>query len=895
MSARTHGLPFARLRTRLAAPCAAACLVLTATSLGLQNLPPAAASVASDQNPGAAQPAPPSDDVLRQLRAQMGAGGAAMGQGLRRLQAGKSPASAVQQTIETALNPAALPDSAPPSPDAARPSPPDSAPPSPPAGPEAVLPQSTSIVPLSAQAPQDAAPAAVPAVVSAAATWRPPGVQGMDVSGWQSAASGGRDVDWQAQWNLGSRFAYVKATEGTTYVSEAFASQYEGSANVGMVRGAYHFALPSVSSGAAQAQYFVRNGGGWSGDGRTLPPLLDIEYNPYSSLGNTCYNMSAAQMVSWIREFSDTVKALVGRAPAIYTTTDWWSRCTGNSAAFSENPLHIAAYNTVGAGTLPASWQFYSFWQYSSQGPFDGDSNQWNGSYNALRMFARGATPPANPPISTAGDLIMIDSAGSLLVYRADGRGGVQQTPVRAGTGWAGVRAIYPVDWNQDGILDLLSQWGDGTLKVYPGSDGGGLRAPFLVGTGWYDVSLVVGWWNAKDRYPSVVAKDLEGRVSYYPNSSGGFLGQGTQVGSGFTGHKISLLDFDGNGTQDLLTRTADGSLRSFAGNGQGGFAAAQGSVVGTGWERMTAVASSWGFVGASSVGLTAKDAAGDIWYYPASNGSWGSPWKFGSGWGSSPLGGTPFDPPPANLLQKGDLVAADSAGALRRYPAPGNGTVRPPYVIGSSWSGVQQAFVVDWNADGLRDLVAVWSDGRMLAYFGQSGGGFSAGTLLGNSWAGWTFTVGRWKSTDSLPSLVGRAPDGTLNYIANVSAKGLGTPQPIGWAWQGLGITQLDFDGDGRQDILARTSSGELKLYRSDGTGSFLNETRRTVGTGWQVMDRIVPAPDFGGPGTRGILARTVDGYLRYYPLGAGGQWGPMSLVGSGWDPLTLFAPSSN
>ena len=94
---------------------------------------------------------------------------------------------------------------------------------------------------------------------------------------------------------------------------------------LGMIRGAYHFALPSVSTGAAQADYFVNNGGGWTGDGKTMPPLLDIEYNPYPSLGNTCYNMSQAAMVNWIAAFSNRVLARTGRLPMIYTTTDWWT------------------------------------------------------------------------------------------------------------------------------------------------------------------------------------------------------------------------------------------------------------------------------------------------------------------------------------------------------------------------------------------------------------------------------------------------------------------------------------------------------------------------------------------------------------------------------------------
>ena len=40
----------------------------------------------------------------------------------------------------------------------------------------------------------------------------------------------------------------------------------------------------------------------------------------------------------------------------IYTTTDWWNTCTGNSAAFASNsPLWIAHFAST-VGPLPAGW-----------------------------------------------------------------------------------------------------------------------------------------------------------------------------------------------------------------------------------------------------------------------------------------------------------------------------------------------------------------------------------------------------------------------------------------------------------------------------------------------------------------------------------------------------------
>src|SRR5207302_289117 len=82
------------------------------------------------------------------------------------------------------------------------------------------------------------------------------------------------------------------------------------------------------------------HGGGWSKDGKTLPGMLDMEWNPY---GAACYGLSASGMVNWIKSFSNEYHAKTSRFPVIYTATSWWSQCTGNVGDFSStNPLMIA-------------------------------------------------------------------------------------------------------------------------------------------------------------------------------------------------------------------------------------------------------------------------------------------------------------------------------------------------------------------------------------------------------------------------------------------------------------------------------------------------------------------------------------------------------------------------
>lgn len=352
-------------------------------------------AVAADPTPSSPPTVTTTPDIAKNptaLKELIGKQGARMGQGMTRLERDKTP--------QTPTSDAPAP-----------------------------TPISSTVTPTPTASPTSSGTVTPQSVVTS-----PLGVQGLDVSGWQTS------VNWAAQKSMGARFAYVKATEGTTFVSTSFASQYSGAYGAGLIRGAYHFAIPSVSSGSAQADYFVNHGGGWSADGKTMPPLLDIEYNPYSSLGNICYNMSAADMVSWIHDFSNRMITRTGRAPAIYSTTDWWKTCTGNSAGFTGNPLHLANYASVVAA-LPASWQFFSVWQYTSTGAFAGDSNVWNGTEASLSSFATHANPSVPVPVPPVG--IVNPSAIAVKVASLNGALGAATSGEIYGLGYGGGKQCF--------------------------------------------------------------------------------------------------------------------------------------------------------------------------------------------------------------------------------------------------------------------------------------------------------------------------------------------------------------------------------------------------------------------------------------------------------------------
>ena len=212
----------------------------------------------------------------------------------------------------------------------------------------------------------------------------PTGVHGIDVSGHNES------VDWAQHWADGKRFAYIKATEGSTFRSSKFSAQYTDSYHAGYIRGAYHFARPDGAPGDIQADYFVDHGGAWSADGQTLPGVLDIEM-PYFE-GDQCWDLTPAEMVAWIKAFTTRYHERTGRHAVIYTGYYWWVDCTGNSAEFRDNPLWLAAWRTTPPEKIPASWSGgWTFWQYTDK-PLD--QNLFAGDLPQLTQFATGTPAP---------------------------------------------------------------------------------------------------------------------------------------------------------------------------------------------------------------------------------------------------------------------------------------------------------------------------------------------------------------------------------------------------------------------------------------------------------------------------------------------------------------------
>jgi len=197
--------------------------------------------------------------------------------------------------------------------------------------------------------------------------------QGIDVSHWQGG------INWTSVKNSGKTFAFCKATEGTGFVDDRFASNWAAMKNVGLIRGAYHFGRPGTDP-VAQANHFCDVVRPTSGD---LQMTLDLEVTD----GRT-----PSQVRSWVVSFINRIKVRTGRPGIIYTGFFFWRDSAGNGSNL-DCPLWLAYWGSGNPSDfVPAAWPFFTFWQYTSTGTCPGvsgnvDRDAFNGSLTGLNRL----------------------------------------------------------------------------------------------------------------------------------------------------------------------------------------------------------------------------------------------------------------------------------------------------------------------------------------------------------------------------------------------------------------------------------------------------------------------------------------------------------------------------
>ena len=131
---------------------------------------------------------------------------------------------------------------------------------------------------------------------------------GIDVSGHQGT------IAWSRVASDNVSFAYLKATEGGDFVDDRFAANWQGAADAGLDRGAYHF-FTLCRPGADQADHFLRT---VPRDSKALPTAVDLEF-----VGNCSARPSRDALLYDLGVFVDKVEAATGKTVVLYILDDF--------------------------------------------------------------------------------------------------------------------------------------------------------------------------------------------------------------------------------------------------------------------------------------------------------------------------------------------------------------------------------------------------------------------------------------------------------------------------------------------------------------------------------------------------------------------------------------------
>lgn len=204
-------------------------------------------------------------------------------------------------------------------------------------------------------------------------------IQGIDVSRWQA------DIDWAKVRSAGTRFAFIKATEGGDHLDPMFRRNWEGAKRAGVPRSAYHFVWwcrPARDQVRWMKRHIPR-------DADALPPVLDVEWNGHSK---TCGNkIPRERALSMIREMLRGLEEHTGKKPIIYTDITFHEDVL--EGELNEYPFWIRS--TAAPALARYNRDRWEFWQFTTTGRVPGivgdvDRNAFYGSERDFVAWKQG-------------------------------------------------------------------------------------------------------------------------------------------------------------------------------------------------------------------------------------------------------------------------------------------------------------------------------------------------------------------------------------------------------------------------------------------------------------------------------------------------------------------------
>ena len=159
-------------------------------------------------------------------------------------------------------------------------------------------------------------------------------LEGIDVSIYQGS------ISWPAVASSGRRFAFIKATDGTTIVDPRFADNWPLAREAGLFRAPYHYGHPGRDPVTQAVHFYSQVGDLGPGD---LGPALDLEQSD---------GQPVDAVLNWTMAFLQKAEELFGRQAIVYTG-GFWKYQLGNPAPspIATCPLWLAQYAHPGPGS----------------------------------------------------------------------------------------------------------------------------------------------------------------------------------------------------------------------------------------------------------------------------------------------------------------------------------------------------------------------------------------------------------------------------------------------------------------------------------------------------------------------------------------------------------------
>ncbi|MBV0894302.1 VCBS repeat-containing protein [Microbacterium sp. NC79] len=533
--------------------------------------------------------------------------------------------------------------------------------------------------------------------------------------------------------------------------------------------------------------------------------------------------------------------------------------------------------------------------------------NDWFGS-----TFA-GSTPPVVPPTIPAFEAPTwrsTDKDGAL--YAVSGsdvwayplNGDHWGTRVKVASGLKTPKSVTMVgDLTGDGKRDLVVLNSAGVVSLLPGNGSAFSGTPRVLPIDGKRINAIYGAGDFDgDERSDIITRTNDGKLELWRGTRAGVELVGV-IATGFGGikHISAGIDFDGDGNGDVVGVRADGALMLYRGDGTGGFAST--TQIGQGWDVMSAVVVSADITSDKKIDVIARNKAGNIVVYTTNGkGSFGPTHTSGTGWNpishlastgpnsvsvSLPVAGGASDLTRDGLV---DLAAITATGELRIYASDGKGWWNADVRKIGAVSPQGRVFPMgDFDGDDRSDFGMVDASGLFWLY--SSADLTQKPRQIGSGWAPITMIVGNVDfDGDGNPDVLARLADGSLRAYFGDGLGGWREPKLVGSGWNIFDqvFSAGDFDGDGTVDLIARTKDGALWLYPLDGKGSW--GTNYQIGQGWQKMTAVVSAGDFNQDGNVDVFARTITGELLLYPGNGRGSWLAPRAAGTGWNGITTF-----